>query len=863
MDFIDKSNKRSRDMLEFSSVNIIDDLKNDTIEKLQKFSPNIKGKESVKFLNKLKHDISIILSTFNHMNDTNINCLKVQLSLSIDILEQVLIEVKTNKNLSLHKCFDKINTNVKPSSKKIKNSGSNKFLDNLKNEDDSEDEYIDDKYYDDESEYLPDEDSDNDDLDENDYDEEYEEDSEYLPEDEEEDDAEDAEDEEEDEDNIRYMLNDKKGKKKQDDTLELDEKYDDHDDDDDDIDDDDDDDDDDSDDGIIRGRKMPKRRNKYTSDFFQEMLKSSVNDSNGTLLEYFDNMSKTDKINSIKYMKEINSYQSNDKPLLFKILNMNTSLANKNHILKKYLGLVSSRGESSKLKSWIDSVMTIPFGLYTGTNIKTLNPSQIKLFLSNLQKTMDDAVWGHDEAKHHIIQIMGQQFRNPNAKGNMIGIHGPPGNGKTTLIKEGIAKAMNKPFVFISLGGATDSSFLEGHSYTYEGSICGRIANGLIESKCMDPIIYFDELDKISKTTKGDEIANILVHLTDPVQNNHFKDKYFHGIDFDLSKVTFIFSYNDRSSINPILMDRITQVETKFLLTSQKIHIAQKYLIPNILKEMGLEKDSIVISDDTIKYMIETYTKEGGVRKIKELLYSVVRELNIANLTKSTFDNCNIIFPYSVTLSNVKAVLKQRHEITPEKIYDEDRCGVINGMYASGSGSYGGVMPIQVQWIPTSKPLDVKATGNLQQVIKESTQVATTLAFNNLPQEKQDEYLRKFKDAPKGFHLHMSDGSTAKDGPSAGTALTVAIYSMLTNKKIRHDIAITGEINLLGKVTAIGGLENKLEGAKAAGVKIALYPKENQKDIDKIKERNPTLIDENLSVFPIETIDEALYYSLV
>jgi ATP-dependent Lon protease len=379
----------------------------------------------------------------------------------------------------------------------------------------------------------------------------------------------------------------------------------------------------------------------------------------------------------------------------------------------------------------------------------------------------------------------------------------------------------------------------------------------------MNPIIYFDELDKISKTTKGDEIANILVHLTDPVQNNHFKDKYFHGIDFDLSKVTFIFSYNDKYSINPILMDRITQIETKFLLTSQKIHIVQKYLLPNILKEMGLESNSITISDDIIKYMIETYTREGGVRKIKELLYTIVRELNIANLTKNNFDNYNIIFPYNVSLSNIKCVLKHRHEITPEKIYDEDRCGVINGMYASGSGSYGGVMPIQVLWIPTSRPLEIKATGNLLQVIKESTQVATTLAFNCLTPEMQEDYLKKFKDAPRGFHLHMSDGSTAKDGPSAGTALTVAIYSMLINKKIRHDIAITGEINLLGHVTAIGGLENKLEGAKAAGVKIALYPKENQKDIDKIKERNPTLIDENLKVYPIETIEQALSYSLI
>ena len=193
---------------------------------------------------------------------------------------------------------------------------------------------------------------------------------------------------------------------------------------------------------------------------------------------------------------------------------------------------------------------------------------------------MDNAVYGHNEAKRQIIQMMGQQIRNPNSKGNMLGIWGPPGNGKTSLIKEGIAKAMNKPFIFISLGGATDSSFLEGHSYTYEGSIYGRIVDGLITSKCMDPIIYFDELDKISKTSRGEEISNILVHLTDPVQNSHFRDKYFHGIDIDLSRATMIFSFNDPQNINPILMDRITTVETKYLLLPQKIYIAMNYLLP-------------------------------------------------------------------------------------------------------------------------------------------------------------------------------------------------------------------------------------------------------------------------------------------
>jgi endopeptidase La len=519
--------------------------------------------------------------------------------------------------------------------------------------------------------------------------------------------------------------------------------------------------------------------------------------------------------------------------------------------------LLASRGESTKLKTWIDAVMTIPFGIYKGINIKSFNPNQIKTFLTNLQKTMDNAVWGHDDAKRHIIQIMGQKFRNPSAKGSMIGIYGPPGNGKSSLVKEGIAKAMDKPFVFISLGGATDSSFLEGHSYTYEGSIYGRIANGLINSKCMDPIIYFDELDKISQTAKGDEITNLLIHLTDPVQNDHFRDKYFHGIDFDLSRATMIFSFNNPSLVDKVLLDRITSIETKYLLTTQKIHIGKNYLLPEILKDVGLNKTDLTIDDDLLKFIIEKYTNEGGVRKLKSLLYSIVRELNISNLTKNKIDNKIINFPYKLSEQNIKTLFKNKYEFEYDKIHKEHKVGIVNGLYATTSG-IGGVLPIETLWIPTINPLDIKATGHLEQVIKESTQVACSLAWNLLDTELQTDYLKQWKEKSMGFHLHCPDGSTPKDGPSAGAALTLALYSMFTNKKIRYDVALTGEINLQGNVTAIGGLEEKMEGAKKAGVKLVLYPKENEKDVEKIKERNKDLFDENFTIKSVETIHDVI-----
>jgi ATP-dependent Lon protease len=222
-----------------------------------------------------------------------------------------------------------------------------------------------------------------------------------------------------------------------------------------------------------------------------------------------------------------------------------------------------------------------------------------------------------------------------------------------------------------------------------------------------------------------------------------------------------------------------------------------------------------------------------------------------------------VSLPFTVSQKNIKQILKYKREVTPEKIHTENKCGVINGLYATSDGASGGIMPIQILWVPSNNPLEIKATGNLQTVIKESTQVAASLAFNHLDKEEQDNLLSSLKEKPKGLHIHCPEGATPKDGPSAGTAITCAIYSMLTNKKIRHDLAITGEINLQGCVTAIGGLENKIEGAKKAGVSVVLYPKENQKDIILIKERNPTLIDENIRVIPIETLNEALFYAIV
>jgi hypothetical protein len=428
----------------------------------------------------------------------------------------------------------------------------------------------------------------------------------------------------------------------------------------------------------------------------------------------------------------------------------------------------------------------------------------------------------------------------------------------TTLIKEGIAKAMKKPFVFISLGGAQDASFLEGHSFTYEGSIYGRIAQGLMDSGCMDPIFYFDELDKVSNTDRGREIINLLVHLTDPVQNCHFKDKYFYDLDIDLSKATFIFSFNDISNVNYILRDRITCIETKFLNVPQKLHIANKYLLPSILKDIGLNKNDINIDEKYMYKIIDNYTYEGGVRKIKKILYDFCRKLNTFNLTNKN----NVSFPYTLDDDMYSLLTKKYNKNMIDYVHQGVNIGMVNGLWANSMG-VGGVLPIESALIPTKKPFEIKTTGSLMKVIRESINVAQSVAWSYIDKDTQTSLMREWKKRPVSVHIHCPDGATPKDGPSAGAAMSLTIYSQFTGRAVRGDIAMTGEINLRGEVTKIGGLEEKLTGAKKAGAALALVPYENNDDLIKIKERNSELIDDTFNVYTVKTFDEVLEYCLL
>jgi ATP-dependent Lon protease len=428
---------------------------------------------------------------------------------------------------------------------------------------------------------------------------------------------------------------------------------------------------------------------------------------------------------------------------------------------------------------------------------------------------------------------------------------------------------MGLPFVAIPLGGASDASFLNGHGFTYEGSVWGQIASVLMKAKVSNPIIYLDELDKISDTPKGREIVDQLVHMVDPSQNKHFQDRYFHGLDIDLSKVTWVFSYNDSSKIPAVLRDRITEVNTKGFTLSDKLRIAEEFLIPAICKEVGLDAWAVNISSEIVSHIITSYTFEGGVRKLKECLFDILRDINMDSLRGDiTLPNkrrkhTKGITTYDVTLEAVRSkFLKHRHEITIDTVHDTPSVGHINGLYACAN-DMGGITPIETHLVPSDVTFGLSLTGNLGKVMKESAFVAKTLAWSKLTPARQQYWHDAWSKGKSSVHIHCPEGAMSKDGPSAGTALTTCIVSMLTGNPIRNDIAITGEMNLSGDVLAIGGLRSKLYGAKAAKCTLALFPKQNMQDYKKICEECPDLFDATFCARPINHLHDALAALLV
>ena len=422
-------------------------------------------------------------------------------------------------------------------------------------------------------------------------------------------------------------------------------------------------------------KKKERKEKKIRSDNtkkFASMLKEKnmLNDT-----KFFKE--KLTVVEQAKVLKELEAVMQHchiDKPYRLTLLDTDIPPEYKAVAYKKINTLKYMEpggGEYYKIKQWVDTFMQVPFGKYKNLPV-TLHvdgPPKCAEFMEMAKDTLDGAVYGMNDVKLQIMQMIGQWITNPSAMGTAIAIKGPMGTGKTTIVKEGISKVLGRDFAFLALGGATDSSFLEGHSYTYEGSTWGKIVDILVQCKSMNPVIFLDELDKVSDTPKGEEIIGILTHLTDTSQNSKFHDKYFAELDFDLSRALFIFSYNDESKVNPILRDRMYRVQTKGYETKEKIVIAEKYLLPKIREQVKFEEGEIIIPETTMRHIIEHHTeKEQGVRNLKRCLEIIYTKLNLYRLMRpgtNLFEKemaLAVEFPMTITSEVVDKLIKTQKE---------------------------------------------------------------------------------------------------------------------------------------------------------------------------------------------------------
>ena len=541
-----------------------------------------------------------------------------------------------------------------------------------------------------------------------------------------------------------------------------------------------------------------------------------------------------------------------------------TSEKTKTGLLKQLNTHISSNKTTKHLISLLNVINPSNLNMTVLKQIDNISDeiNNIEKSMKKIHDDLDDSIYGHDEAKRQILKIVGQWI-NGEQKGYCFGFEGSPGVGKTSLAKRGLASCLEdengvtRPFSFIALGGSSNGSTLEGHNYTYVNSTWGKIVDVLMESKCMNPIIYVDELDKVSKTEQGREIIGILTHLIDTTQNDEFEDRYFSGIPFDLSKALFIFSYNDPDQIDRILLDRIHRIKFQNLSWSDKIVIVNKFIMPELNKKMGFE-NIVNLSEDVIKYIIETYTMEPGVRKLKEILFDLYGEINLVLLNPNT-DN-DIELPLTIKIEDLGTTyLKKQRKVSDIKIHKEPMVGIMNGMWANALGK-GGIIPIESRFYPASSFLDFKLTGMQGDVMKESMTVAKTLAWSLTPKERQEELIKQFEATKnQGIHVHCPEGAVNKDGPSAGGAITLSMYSLLNNIPLDNTISMTGETNLRGRITAIGGLDSKILGSMRAGVKTVLYPKENSDDFNEFLEKYKDVIDlDEMTFHEVDHIDEVM-----
>lgn len=486
--------------------------------------------------------------------------------------------------------------------------------------------------------------------------------------------------------------------------------------------------------------------------------------------------------------------------------------------------------ESNVIRNYLDWILDIPWSKSTKDNFD----------VKEAEKILNNEHYGLEEVKERIIEYLAVKQYTNSLKGPILCLVGPPGVGKTSIAKS-IANATNRKYTRMSLGGVRDEAEIRGHRKTYVGAIPGRLAYALKEAKVNNPLILLDEIDKLGSDHRGN-VADALLEVLDSEQNNTFRDHYLE-LDMDLSKVLFITTANSLDTIPTPLLDRMEIIEVSGYTYEEKYHIAKDYLIPKLLKDHKLTNDQFKISESAIKEIINSYTREAGVRSLERVLGKLIRK----SLTEMIKNDKKSI---SISSNRIEKYLGN-------KIYSfdikekEDRVGVVKGMAWTAAG--GDTLPVESVTMKGTGKLVL--TGQLGDVMQESAKIAFGFVRANAVKYGIDEDFYKNTD----IHIHFPEGSIKKDGPSAGVTIITSIISALTHKKVRSNVAMTGEVTLTGRVLAIGGLKEKSIAAFRAGIDTIIIPKENEKDTIKI----PNTVKNKLNIITVDHVNEVLNKAII
>ncbi len=474
--------------------------------------------------------------------------------------------------------------------------------------------------------------------------------------------------------------------------------------------------------------------------------------------------------------------------------------------ISRYKRISSNNSESAVIRGYLETLLAMPWKKMSRDNTDVAHAKEI----------LDADHYGLEKVKERILEYLAVKKLNKNGTGTIICLVGPPGTGKTSIAKS-VAKALGRKYVRICLGGVRDEAELRGHRRTYVGAMPGRVINAVKNAKVKNPLILFDEIDKMVSDGRGDPAAAML-EILDPEQNKHFSDHYLE-LSFDLSKAFFICTANGTDTISRPLLDRMEVIELPGYTENEKFHIAKEHLWTKQLAQNGITKQQLTITDKALRTVILRYTREAGVRGLERRIASLCRKAAKVIAQEDTKTKIRI------SDRNVKEYLG-KPVYRPNAANEKPEIGIVRGLAWTSVG--GETLEIEVMSLKGSGKLEL--TGKLGDVMQESAKIALTYVRYLVQDQVSEDYFEKHD-----IHIHVPEGATPKDGPSAGVTMTTAIYSAVTEKAVRADVAMTGEVTLRGRVLPIGGLKEKLLAAKEAGIREVLIPKENSRDVDEME----------------------------